>query len=93
MSIRLLFPAPSTQFGQLEDRSLGIIPSLSLFRKEAKDVVGCILYALLTSYRQRRQINSNGRIPAITDDDFNAFETSAILLCPAQELDKEHKFT
>ncbi|KAF9452488.1 glutathione S-transferase [Macrolepiota fuliginosa MF-IS2] len=41
------------------------------------------------------KINPNGRIPAITDrkrNDFNVFETSAILLYLAQHYDPEFKF-
>jgi glutathione S-transferase len=38
------------------------------------------------------EINPNGRIPAITHDGFNVFETSAILLYLAAEFDKENKF-
>jgi len=39
------------------------------------------------------KINPNGRIPAITHDGFNVFETSAILLYLAQKFDKEYKFS
>ena len=39
------------------------------------------------------QINPNGRIPAISHDGFNVFETSAILVYLAQQFDKEHKFS
>ena len=39
------------------------------------------------------QINPNGRIPAITHNGFNVFETSAILLYLAQQFDKEFKFS
>ncbi|KAK7029382.1 Glutathione S-transferase 2 [Paramarasmius palmivorus] len=38
------------------------------------------------------EINPNGRIPAITHNGFNVFETSAILLYLAAEFDKENKF-
>jgi glutathione S-transferase len=37
-------------------------------------------------------INPNGRIPAITHDGFNVFETSAILLYLAAEFDKNNEF-
>ncbi|KAK1225229.1 Glutathione S-transferase 2 [Marasmius sp. AFHP31] len=39
------------------------------------------------------EINPNGRIPAITHNGFNVFETSAILLYLAAEFDKENKFS
>ncbi|KAG7086938.1 hypothetical protein E1B28_002855 [Marasmius oreades] len=38
------------------------------------------------------EINPNGRIPAITHNGFNVFETSAILLYLQAEFDKENKF-
>jgi len=39
------------------------------------------------------EINPNGRIPAISHDGFNVFETSAILLYLAQQFDKDHKLS
>ncbi|KAH8809571.1 glutathione S-transferase [Flagelloscypha sp. PMI_526] len=38
------------------------------------------------------EINPNGRIPAITHDGSNVFETSAILLYLAAQFDKDNKF-
>ncbi|KAH8801850.1 glutathione S-transferase [Flagelloscypha sp. PMI_526] len=38
------------------------------------------------------EINPNGRIPAITHNGFNVFETSAILLYLAGQFDKDNKF-
>jgi len=38
------------------------------------------------------EINPNGRIPAITHDGFNVFETTAILLYLQATFDKENKF-
>jgi len=39
------------------------------------------------------KINPNGRIPAITHNGFNVFETSAILTYLAQVFDKDNKFS
>jgi len=39
------------------------------------------------------KINPNGRIPAITHNGFNVFETSAVLAYLAQTFDKDHKFS
>jgi len=39
------------------------------------------------------KINPNGRIPAISHNGFNVFETSAILTYLAQAFDKDHKFS